>query len=217
VKKKTDLMKSRLGGKNRVYILGLTGGIGSGKSTVLNMFKKKGAETLDADAEVHAALKSRDVLKKIKREFGSAVFRGASLDRRALAEIIFSSLRRRRQLESIIHPIVRRKFSETLSRLRGRIAVCDVPLLFENKWERRFNGVAVVSAPLSIRLRRLAKRGIGPTEARKRMRAQLPVSIKNKKADFLIRNGGSIQTTKSQVNDIWDLLMRGTHGLAARK
>lgn len=207
---------SRLSGRNWRLVVGLTGGLGSGKSTVLTMFRKKGAFTLDADADVQAALKRPEVLKKIRRNFGPEVFSGRQLNRRALAALVFKNARERRKLERLIHPLVRKNFRRKLAKKKGTVAVCDVPLLYERGWPSRFDRVVVVDAPAAVRVKRLKKRGFSPKESAARMRAQWPLSHKVKRADFVIRNGGSIKNTQAQVNRIWDLLMRGSYGIAAR-
>jgi dephospho-CoA kinase len=189
-------------------VIGLTGGLGSGKSTVLSLLRKKGAFTWDADAAVRRALSSGQVLAKIRRLFGDDVFRGKKLDRRRLAQIVFSSLKDRRRLESVLHPRVRRECRLTLRRQKAEIAVCDVPLLYETGNRYGFKKVIVVDAPLGVRLKRLKGRGFSPAEAQARIKAQWPLSKKVKKADFVIRNGGSIQKTKAQVDRIWADLIK---------
>jgi dephospho-CoA kinase len=92
--------------------------------------------------------------------------------------------------------------------------VCDVPLLFESRGHYKFEKVIVVDAPMAVRLKRLERRGFSASDARARMKAQWPLAKKVKRADFVIRNGGSIQTTQAQVNRLWALLDRGTYGIA---
>jgi dephospho-CoA kinase len=154
------------------------------------------------------------VLKKIRRAFGPDVFKKKSLDRKALARRIFGRPVERKKLERILHPIVRREYRKAVKRRGKRIAVCDVPLLFESRGHYKFEKVIVVDAPLAVRLKRLERRGFSASDARARMKAQWPLAKKVKRADFVIRNGGSIQTTQAQVNRLWALLDRGTYGIA---
>lgn len=98
---------------------------------------------------------------------------------------------------------------------KKEIAICDVPLLYESRYPYGFKKIIVVDAPLSVRLKRLKRRGVSLGDARARMKAQWPLSKKVKRADFVIRNGGSIKTTQAQVDRLWALLRRGTYGIAA--
>ena len=120
-------------------VVGLTGGIGSGKSTVLQMFKKKGAFVLDADEIVNGLLAhNKKVLASIRKKFGADVFDGVGvLIRRKLGERVFVSPSDRFFLEKLLHPLVRSTMKDALRGKSGRVAICDIPLLFETKAERR--------------------------------------------------------------------------------
>ncbi len=198
--------------ENWKLVLGLTGGIGSGKSTVLAMFKDKGAFTLDADRIVHDLLeKNRLVRHAIKQRFGTSVFDAAGvLNKRELASVVFDSKAKRRTLEAILHPRVRAAMWNALVERRGNVAVLDIPLLYESKWQADLDGVIVVDASLKKRVARLVKKGFSVSEAAKRIRAQMNLDEKVRLADFVIDNNGTIINTKTQVNTIWNSLHGGS-------
>lgn len=194
-------------------LVGLTGGIGSGKSTVLRMFSRKGAFTLDADAIVRDLLDGNGAVRReIRARFGSgSLDRKGRVDRAALAKTVFDRPSERKALEKILHPRVRTAMRRALLKRRGRIAVLDVPLLFESGWPREFDAVVTVWAPEATRRRRLAKRGMAPRDIAARMTAQWPLRKKAAQSDFVIDNGGSLRDTKKNVNNVWTKL--STHQL----
>lgn len=184
-------------------LIGLTGGFGSGKSTVLKMFQRLGADVFDADAQVQRLLDTAAVKKKIRHEFGLEVFSGAKLDRNKMAEKVFGAPRRLKVLEKILHPLVRRAMRRQAARSRKKVLICDIPLLYEKKWQDKFDGVIVVAASLPTRLRRLRKRGYSKTEALRRIEAQLPLNVKIKKATHVVNNNASLAKTRAAVGEIW--------------
>jgi dephospho-CoA kinase len=199
--------------KNK-YLLGLTGGIGTGKSTVLEMLAKKGAATIDADAIVHGLYADDSTLRNaLAREFGDTVIKeDNTVDRKALAEIVFDSARERKRLEELIHPRVRRKIKAELQQTQMPIIVVDIPLLYENWWQDEFDAVVVVNANDETRLARLVKRGMTRIESRKRIDAQMPMVIKLRKANFVINNGGTRAETQRQVDRLWQKILEAHHG-----
>jgi len=199
--------------KNK-FLLGLTGGIGSGKSTVLAMFQKKGAAVIDADAIVHGLYADDKTLHSaLVREFGdSAMKADGTVDKKMLAEIVFDAPRERKKLEELIHPRVRRKIKAELNQTQRSLIVVDIPLLYESRWQDEFDAVLVVNANDEIRLSRLVKRGMTRIESRKRIDAQLPMEIKLRKADFVINNNGSIAETRKQFDRLWQRISTTPHG-----
>lgn len=182
-------------------IVGLTGGIASGKSAVLSAFLRLGAKTVDCDALARqAVLPGRPALRKIRKAFGPAVFTGKNLDRGAMGTLVFSDPTARRKLEAIIHPEVIRKLKQEIRRFPSGLLVCDVPLLFEAKLSKLFDSIVVVWVPETTQLKRLIRRsGLSRTEALRRLRSQLPLSRKRKLADFVIDNSRSLGSTEAQV------------------
>ena len=201
--------------------IALTGGFGSGKTTVAGLFRKKGATVIDADALVHELFaKDRAVRGAVRRAFGEGAFTNkGDVDRAFLAKRIFEAPRRRRMLERIVHPAVRRRMRAGLRSAGRRVAIVDIPLLFESGWKERFDAVVVVTAGMEKRIRRLRARGFTAAEARRRIRAQMQLAEKARRADLVIDNDGTIQQTRKQVNDLWKKLtshrdvVRGKNGL----
>ncbi|MEW6715314.1 MAG: dephospho-CoA kinase [Nitrospirota bacterium] len=188
--------------------IGLTGGFGMGKSTVLRLFGKLGAETVDSDEIVHSILKSPATIKKITSVLGERVLkkRGTtvSLDKKRIAEIIFNEPDKRISIEKIIHPKVIREIKslmkERLKKNPSLTVVAEVPLLFEAGYEKDFDKVVVVFCKRDVAIRRLLKKGFSKEDALKRMRAQMPVARKKALADFVIDNNNGIKKTEAQVN-----------------
>ena len=201
-----------------MFVLGLTGGVGTGKSTVAGMLEKLGAVVLDADRISHALMEpGTAVSKKIRSRFGPEVFTPAGrVDRRQLAQRVFRHPGRLKALCGIIHPAVRRRIERELT-LLGRgfrgVVVLDVPLLFEAKPAYRTDAAAVVSADARTARERLVSRsGWSRAEAARRSRFQMPLSEKRRRADFVIDNGGSRSATRRQVLQLWKKIGEGVHG-----
>ena len=193
----------------RVFVVGLAGGIGSGKSTVAAQLGRLGAEVLDADAMVHELLREPATTRKIARRFGRKVLnRRGGIDRGKLAEAAFASERNIRDLEAILHPQVigrtRRRIT-ALRRTRGKhVVVIDAPLLFEAKLDGLCDEVVFVHAPKHERLKRLRKtRGWTRAMLEEREKRQKPLDYKRENADTVIRNAATKDQTRAQVRDYW--------------
>mgnify|MGYP003938638327 CR=1 FL=1 len=189
-------------------VAGLTGGIASGKSTVLRFFQDAGAVTLDADETVHQLEEPGEpVYEEIVAEFGPGfVLPDGRLDRRALGRLVFSEPSVRERLDRIVHPqvIERLKREITAARERGTpLLVVDVPLLFEVGFDKFVDRTVVVSVPESVQLRRLMERdGLDEASARERLAAQWPLAEKVRRADHVIDNGGTAEETRAQVFEL---------------
>jgi dephospho-CoA kinase len=179
----------------KARLIGLTGSFGSGKSTVLALLKKRGAAVFDSDKTVHELLKTAVVRKKILKTFGT-------LDSKQLATIIFKSAAQRRKIERLLHPLVEKRMREKFKTVRGKPLVCDVPLLFEAGWEKKFDTIIYVDAPLKKRVTRLRQRGFTRRDVDVRSKAQWPVSKKKGKADIVVQNDGSLADLKKKINDL---------------
>ena len=203
-----------------MIVIGVTGGVGTGKSTVARLFGQLGAEVFDADRVVHRLMEpGTPVCKKIRAEFGAGVFdEDRRINRKRLGQIVFSSRSRLRALNRIVHPAVRRSILEDLRRLRrrrpGAVAVLDIPLLLESGRAYRTDAVVVVTAPRAASARRLKRRsGWTAAELRRRSRFQMPLGRKVKQADFVVKNGGDPASTRRQVVRIWKKITgEGVHG-----
>lgn len=192
-----------------MVVIGLTGGIASGKSTVSQYLRELGAPVIDADAIVHELQQpGTPVTAAIAREFGPGVIRpDGSLDRAALGAIIFADAARRKALEAIVHPAVRERMWSEVERYRaeGRPAVIlDVPLLIESKIHRTVDRVWVVYIDRELQIERLIDRdGLTPEQAGQRISAQMSLDEKRQYADLIIDNRGTREQTRSQVEQAW--------------
>lgn len=178
-----------------MVVLGVTGSIGAGKSTVANIFRNYKIPVFDADFEARAVLKkNKTVLKKIKNEFPWA-FSDGSINRRQIGRVVFTNDQKLQTLEKIIHPYVLSKIQLFLKREKRsgtRLVVLDIPLLFETGLEKICDKIIVVTAPPALRRHRvLARKGMKSLVFKKIQRKQLSDAIKKKKADFIISNVGS--------------------------
>lgn len=185
-------------------VIGLTGGIASGKSAALEIFKRRGAKTLDCDVLARRIVQpGQPALQQIKKVFGSGVFRGKQLDRAAMAKIVFSKPAARKKLEKIIHPFVYRRLQKEIARHKKGILVIDIPLLFETGFGKLVDRTAVVWVPEKVQFERLMKRnGLSKDDARKRIRSQMPLSRKKKSADFVFDNSRPLPALRKQI-DRW--------------
>jgi len=189
-----------------VLRIGLTGGIGAGKSAVARLLAGHGAVVIDADAVARAVVEpgSRG-LDAVVAEFGPQV-RGADgrLDRARLASIVFADTGARRRLNAIVHPLVAERTAELFAAAPPQAAVVhDVPLLVENDLARHYDLVLVVEAAEPARLARLAERGIPPEQARARMAAQASDADRRAAADAVIGNDGTFADLAAEVDAVW--------------
>jgi dephospho-CoA kinase len=197
-----------------VLLVGLTGGIGSGKSTVARLLERRGAVVIDADHLAREAVaKGTPAFERVVETFGDTVVApDGNLDRAALAAIIFSDRERRAALEAIVHPEVARRFGERVEELRGsdRVVVYVTPLLVEMGLAPAFDVVVVVTASPHLRVSRVASdRDLSPEDVRGRMAAQATDEQRMEVADVLVDNDGSLADLEPQVDRIWsDLVAR---------
>jgi dephospho-CoA kinase len=186
----------------RRLILGLTGGLGSGKSAALAEFRRMGVPTADADAVVHRLMAPGGAaVRPILKWVGPAARRpDGSLDRAVLAARAFRGDGFRRRLEKILHPLVRRELEAFLRGHPTGLVVLEVPLLFEAGWDRWVDQTAVVWAPRATRLRRLiAGRGFTRADALRRLGAQMPLLDKRRQADHVLDNAGAPVVLRAAV------------------
>lgn len=202
--------------KKGPLILGVTGNIAAGKSTITQGLKRRGAVVVDAD------LLSREVvatgtkaLKKLINEFGSDILKGdGSLDRDRLGQMVFADTQVRATLNRIVHPEIARRSVEELQRLKEEadapLIVYEAPLLFEVGAETRVDKVLVVTIDPEEQLARLMKRdGLDQVAAKQRIAAQMPQEEKVKRADYVIDNSGAPERTRSQIDLLWPRILVG--------
>ena len=197
-----------------MLLVGLTGGIGSGKSTAARMLRERGAVVFDADVLAREAVApGSDGHRAVVERFGADVLApGGELDREALASVVFADPAARRDLEAIVHPEVRRLFAEgsEVYRDTDRVVVLSAPLLVETGMHSAFDVLVVVAVPVSVQVERLMRdRGMSEASVRARIDAQAPLEDKAAVADILLDNEGSPEELARQIDRIWD-------GLAAR-
>lgn len=190
--------------------VGLTGTLGAGKSTVAALFEQWGARRLDADDLAREAVApGRPALKEITARWGPAVTdEGGGLDRDALREIVTSDPAARRELEELLHPVVRRLMEERLEEAEAEgveVAVVEVPLLFENDLEARFDRTVAVDAPRPQRLARVREERDLPEHHFASMEsAQWPGDRKREAADLVIVNDGDREALETEARRVWE-------------
>lgn len=193
-------------------VLGITGGIACGKSTVTALFGKLGAVVVSADQLAReAVVPGSATLQALTERFGCRILQAdGTLDRAALAARVFSDPQARADLNRITHPAIAALAEKRLAALRERhpsLVVYEAPLLFEAGAERRVDAVLVVSASEDQQMARLmARDGLDESEARARIAAQLPLAEKVRRADFVIDNSGSEEATARQVRELFTRL-----------
>ncbi|MCX5862938.1 MAG: dephospho-CoA kinase [Desulfomonile sp.] len=191
-----------------MLVVGLTGGISSGKSTVSAMFRQAGVPVICADELAHEVVKPRSpALEDIRRVFGDEILDADGvLDRVVMARLIFKDTSKRRMLESIIHPRVSEEKNRRIAEFEQQglpFVVVDVPLLYEAAWEKNFDVVIVVYVPREIQEKRLAERdNMSAHEIRSRVDSQMAIEDKRKRADMIVDNTGSLDYTRLQVENI---------------
>lgn len=188
--------------------LGLTGGIGSGKSAASSALSALGATVIDADKIAREVVEpGTDGLARIVEEFGDDVLAAdGSLDRPALARVVFSDDTARQQLNQIVHPLVRDRSSELIAQAGpDAVIVNDIPLLAEGSMAPSFHLVVVVMTPADIRLERLTEaRGMDRSDAQARIRAQASDEQRLAIADVVLDNSGTVAALQEQVQQLWD-------------
>jgi dephospho-CoA kinase len=198
----------------RFLLVGLTGSIATGKSTVSRMFAHLGARVLDADLLAReVVMPGQPAYLKIVEEFGQGVVQDdGTLDRKALGAIVFAETARRKRLEEITHPAIAARQQRILSVLDEEafegIVIWDVALLFETGGVAKMDRVVVVATDPETELARLmARDGMAETDARARIASQMPVAEKAKRAHYVIDNSGDRTQTEGQVKVVYDALL----------
>lgn len=188
----------------------LTGGIGSGKSTVAEMLQECGAIVIDSDQL------SRDVIERgtpgyesVLAEFGDEILTDGEINRAALAEIVFKDQKKRELLEGIIHPLVRERAESLMRNVpNNSIVVNQIPLLVETDGAKRFDYIITVSASEDVRRKRLIERGMKEYEIAKRLQAQVDDRAREAIADHVLTNNGSLDDLQRSVEDLWSLHLK---------
>ena len=204
-----------------MLLVGLTGNIGSGKSTVAQLFSERGATIIDADVLARRAVEvGTPAFKAIVERWGTSVLAAdGAIDRAALRRVVFSDSQQLEQLNKIVHPAVERMRVALVEQARhrgDRVVVCDIPLLFEKKMTGKFDRIVLVDAPRPVRLERLVRdRGLRETEAMDMIVAQMPAELKRARADFIIDNDDTLAALDRQVADVWSSLQQAAESAEA--
>ena len=189
-----------------MYLVGLTGGIASGKSYVASLLVNNGVSAIDADDVARQVVLPGSIgLSQVLSKFGEGVLLpSGELDRKKLADIVFADPKRRRELESILHPLIRARTMELISSQSSEVVVYAVPLLVEANVDYPFDTVITVEAGAENQVERLmSSRSMSLDEARQRVDAQTSSDERRKRADFVIDSSGTKEQTRQQVDAVW--------------
>lgn len=185
--------------RKKKIIIGVTGGFGTGKSTVAGLMRKAGFLVLDADRIAHEVLQGTNpILKQICEKFPDALLNDF-LERCKLAEIVFKNSKRLKELEKLIHPYVMKRLMVEVKKTKKKYIVLEIPLLFEAGFQKICDYVATVFSSARESEKRLVEQGWTKTEIRRRQAAQWPIQKKMAKSDFVISNAGTRRETQHQV------------------
>ena len=192
-----------------MLVVALTGGIGSGKSTVGQIFAQLGAIVVDSDQLARNVLERGSIgFNEVVAKFGDEILKNGEIDRQLLGSIVFKDPTKRSELEQITHPLIRKAFAEVIARSTyNSIVINQIPLLVESNHDYKFDHVITVSASEDIRAQRLLKRGLTGVQIRERMQAQATDQMREGIADSVIVNEKSEQEITDQVEKIWELLL----------
>ncbi|UPT73386.1 MAG: dephospho-CoA kinase [Elusimicrobiota bacterium] len=202
--------------KPKRLVVGLTGGIGSGKSTALAAFERLGAATISLDQLAKEQAKpGRDGYKAIVRKFGKGILNNdGTIDRAVLGKLVFSNPAKRRELEKATHPTILKEMKDLIGKMNG-VVIVDVPLLFEKNLQKSFDACICISAMPRTQLTRIMRRdGLNEKDAKLRIKAQLSMAEKMKRSDVTISNDSDLKSLNDKVQSYYaglDLICRGTN------
>lgn len=188
------------------FVVGLTGGIGSGKSLAAQFFSQLGALVIDADQLARSAIeRGSEGFDEVLLRFGDSVLKNGDIDRVALGQIVFENPQAKKDLEEIIHPRIRAEFEEAVASLNpGQIMVYEIPLLVETNAADRFDFIITVESDPELRKKRLRARGMFSSDIEKRMAAQATQEQRRAIADCVLTNDGTEDELLRQVENIWE-------------
>ena len=191
-----------------MLVVALTGGIGSGKSTVGQIFAQLGATVIDSDQLARDVIERGSIgFNEVVAKFGDEILKNGEIDRQILASLVFKDPTKRAELEQITHPLIRKAFAKVVSTASpDSIVINQIPLLVESNHDYKFDHIITVSASESIRTERLIKRGLTNEQIKQRMQAQATDQMREGIADSVIVNEKSEQEITDQVEKIWEQL-----------
>ena len=189
--------------------VGLTGGIGAGKSTVADLFSKRGAVVIRSDELARQVIEPQTPgFKQVTSRFGNEIINDeGNIDRAKLAQVVFNDDVALKDLENIVHPLVRERTNQLMSEQTSEtIIVNEIPLLLEKKMESLFDFLVIVISSEKNRLERLFQKGVSEDQAKARMAKQVNDQVRKAAADFLIVNDGNLDQLEADVQKIWQTL-----------
>ncbi len=198
-----------------LQVIGIIGGVASGKSLAAEYLRQAGAAVLDGDRAGHEVLREPDVITAAVQRWGAGILgEDGQINRSRLADIVFAPTVAGAEelafLEKLTHPRIRRRLQDEIEKLKQegkvRVAVLDAPVLMKTDWGRFCDKLLFIDAPQSMRLERAASRNWVADELLRREAAQVPVGEKRGKADVIIENSGSTERFREQIQDFWDSL-----------
>lgn len=193
--------------KKMKKIIGLTGGIGTGKSTVSRLFIEQGVYVIDSDALVHHLLDQESVVEQIRENFGSATIINDRVDRIKLGKIIFHDKEKRALLNHIVHPLVKKELKKLIDMRKNKLIVLDIPLLFEAEFTDLVDEIIVVVATKEQQIERIMKRNhLTYDAALERVEAQWPIEKKAEHADYILDNTKDKLTLYEQFRQLFNKL-----------
>lgn len=196
------------------FVLGVIGAIGAGKSTVARMFAEAGCQVFDADRVGHEVLADSKIVRRLVAAFGNEILNAqGAVDRGKVAQQVFADATKRRQLEELVHPAIRDRFEAAKDAAQSQgapILILEAPVLLEADWQDACNALIFVDAPRAMRQARLRSRGWDEAELARREAAQWPNDIKRTYAQFHLRNDGSLEACRRQVDQILHRVRQST-------
>ena len=199
---------------NKTYVVGLTGGIGCGKSEAARYLCSLGAKHIDADAISRSlTAEGGSALPELRRIFGDGIFNDdGSLNRRALGDLVFSDVASKRALEGVIHPLVQRQVMDEIAAASAAgisVTVLDVPLLFETGMDVLCDETWTMSVPPEVQIQRVqARDGLSVEQAQARIASQLPMAERNARANRVINSDRPVERTQAELNQLYMQLLR---------
>ena len=194
-----------------MFVVALTGNYGMGKSSVTSLFRSCGAYTIDSDVIVADLLKKEAVVERIRMLLGPKVLNAdQTLHKSVVADIIFRNKTARKKIEALLHPLVFQAMEAAIKKIKKDypMVIVEVPLLFEGKFQKRFNRSITVHTNQRTALSRLKEKGVSRKDALARLHAQMDIREKKRLADYVIDNNGTRQQVKAQVRKIFNALVK---------